>query len=131
MPQQVIQSQLHQQGFQATGTSQQQTQPQQQPYQSVIQNQAQPIPNVAHHQTQSMPQQQQQHQQLALSLPPPPQQQHQHVHQQPLNSAFDTFDSIKSAPTAPMQQSLANRYTNNIGYTIASNFSAGNCSFSI
>ncbi|XP_055299107.1 nipped-B protein isoform X6 [Sitodiplosis mosellana] len=116
MPQQVIPSQLHQ-PYQAAEQSQQQQQhhqqqqQQQQSYQSVIQNQTQPIQNVAHHQTPlGMPQQQQQQQQ-----PLPTQQQQQQTLQQGANqnSAFDTFDSIKSA--APAQQSHANRYANNIG----------------
>lgn len=126
-------SQLHQ-PYQAAEQSQQlqqqqqqqqhHQQQQQQAYQSVIQNQTQPIQNVAHHQTtHEMPQQQQQqqpHHQQSLPTQQQAPHQQQQTHQQQVagqNSAFDTFDSIKSAPA---QQSHANRYANNVGYVIDS-----------
>lgn len=105
MPQQVIQPQMHQpyqaaeQNQQQQSHHQQQQPHQQQSYQTVIQNQTQPIQNVTHHQTHGLQQQPQHHQQTPNSNQ---------------NSQFDTFDSIKSA--APAQQSHANRYVNNIGY---------------
>lgn len=127
MPQQVVQSQMHQ-PYQDAGQSQQhqqqqqpqqhQQQPQQhqQPYQTVIQNQNQSIQNVGHLPTHAMQQQhqQQQHQQSQ-------QQQPQQIHQEQTsnanaNSAFDIFDNVKAASGAPSQQSHANRYANNIGY---------------